>query len=603
MIEGKSMSTSKKAIIVLLILFVSAIPVHAQDIHEAAKAGDLDRLQKVLGENASLVHSRDKDEMTPLHHAVDTGKLEAASLLIKMGADVDAVNFKKETPLHTAAYEGNADAVKLLLEHHADPALREMRDRIPLFLACNWGNDLETVRLLIDAGSDVNDKNSRGEIVLVSTLYYGKKEIIDLLIDRGATIPDDEETLRRVLYVTASNGMERPFNIALEQSNKQNLEWWSGIPMHTCARGGSVSIAKALLDRGVEFRQKNRYGIEPLHIAAENGRTEFIEYLLSKGADIDSPSLMGKTALHFARENGHDELAALLIARGASQVPPQFPVLKGDYLGQEKPGDTPRIFAPGIVSNYGFSGEHSPAVFSPDLKEVYWTHKFRGPILTMEQKTGVWTPPKPASFCSEYGDGEPFFSPDGKKLFFLSFRPTEPGGSSDKENIWYVERTPEGWSEAKPVSPKINAFDIHWLFSVADNGTIYFASPSGNSYGQNDIYSSRFVNGAYEDPKNLGNVINTPGIDHTPFIAPDENYLIYVSSRESSSPRDMRFYISYRNEDGLWKKPIDLGEKINSLPYALCPAITPDGKFMFFLCGMDIYWVDAKIIEDLKSKE
>jgi ankyrin repeat protein len=63
--------------------------------------------------------------------------------------------------------------------------MREMRDRIPLFLACNWGRDLETVRLLIDAGSNVNDKNSRGEIVLVSTLYYGKKEIIDLLIDRG----------------------------------------------------------------------------------------------------------------------------------------------------------------------------------------------------------------------------------------------------------------------------------------------------------------------------------------------------------------------------------------------------------------------------------
>jgi ankyrin repeat protein len=594
------MNSRRMTIILLCILLCFVLSSMAEDIQEAAKTGNLERLKEILMENPSLVNSPDKDKMTPLHHAVDAGKLEAASLLIKMGADVNAVNFKKETPLHIAAYEGNADAVRLLLKHDADPTMREMRDRIPLFLACNWGNDLETVRLLIDAGSDVNDQNSRGEIVLIPTLSYGKKEIIDLLIDRGATIPDDERILWRVLYITASNGMERPFNIAVEKSEKQNMEWWTGISMHACARGGSVPIAKALLNKGADFRQKDRYGIEPLHIAVEHGRTKLVEFLLSKGAEIDSPSRMGKTALHFALDNGHDELAALLVSKGASQAPPQFPVLKGDYLGQTEPGDTPQMFAPGIVSGHGFESEHSPPVFSPDLKEVYWTPKYKGPIFFMEQKNDVWTAPKSAPFCSEYGDGEPIFSPDGKKLFFLSFRPLKPGGPSDKENMWYVERTLEGWSEPKPVSPLINAFDLHWLFSIADNGTIYFASPSGNSLGSNDIYSSRLVNGEYEEPKNLGNVINTSSIDHTPYIAPDESYLIYVSSRESSSPRDMKFYISYRNEDDSWTKPVNIGEKINSIRLSLCPAVTPDGKYMFFIGGGDIYWVDAEFIERLK---
>jgi len=597
------MSTSKKIIIVSLVLFVSAIQLFAQDIHKAVKTGNLEQMKKILGKNPSLVNSSDKDKMTPLHHAVDSGNLEGASLLISMGANVNAVNFKTETPLHIAANKGNADAVKMLLKHGADLTMREMRDRIPLFLACNWGNDLETVRLLIDAGSDVNDKNSRGEIVLVSTLYYGKKEIIDLLIDRGATIPDDEGTLRRVLYVTASNGMERPFNIAVEKSKKQDMEWWTGIPIHACARGGSVVITRALIAKGANIIEKNIYGIEPLHIAAENGRSELVAFFLNNGAEIDNPSLMGKTALHFARENEHSDLVELLISKGASQNPPQFPVLKGDYLEQEKPGDTPRIFAPGIVSGHGFNSEHSPAVFSPDLKEVYWTKKFRGPILFMKQENGVWTAPEIAPFCSEYGDGEPIFSPDGKKLYFLSLRPIKPGGTGDKENMWYVERTPEGWSKPKPVSPLINAFNLHWLFSVANNGTIYFASPSGNSYGQNDIYSSRFVNGAYEEPKNLGSIINKTGVDHTPFIAPDESYLIYVSSRESPSFADSKFHISYRNKDGFWVTPIDLGQKINSIQYALCPAVTPDGKYMFLIGGGDIYWVDAKFIEELKPDE
>jgi len=170
--------------------------------------------------------------------------------------------------------------VKLLLKHGADQTMREMRDRIPLFYACVVGKDFDTVKLLIDAGSDINDKNSRGETVIVGALYSGKKEIIDLLIDRGATIADDERTLRQVLYATTSNGLERPFNIALEKCKKQDIEWWTGISLHACAEGGSVTILKELIAKGANVREKNIYGVEPLHIAAMNGKSEFVEFLL-----------------------------------------------------------------------------------------------------------------------------------------------------------------------------------------------------------------------------------------------------------------------------------------------------------------------------------
>ena len=584
------------AVILVMILY-GCTP--AGDIHAAAKAGDTAEMERILERNPGLIDGQDGDMNTPLHLAVDEGHLEAASLLIEKGADINVANYRKETPLHIAANEGRADLTRLLLDSGSDIDLRNMHDRIPLFLACNWGNDLETVRLLVDAGSDVNDKNSRGEVVFTYTLYFGRKDIIDLLIDSGGVMPEDEISLQRILYVTAYNGMERPFTMAVEKCQEHGIEWWKAVPILACASGGSIPIVEALVAKGHDYINKSVHGVSPLHVAAESGRTGLVEYLLDRGVEIDSPSRVGKTALHYARENGHEELAERLISRGAAQDPPRFPEIRGDYLGQDEPGDTPQMFAPGIVSGHGFSAEHSPAVFSPDLKEVYWTKKFRGPILFMKQVEGVWTPPEKAPFNSEFGDGEPMFSPDGSKLFFLSFRPLEPGGAADKENMWYMERTPDGWSEPQPVSPKINAFDLHWLFSITKEGAIYFSSPKGGGFGSRDIYCSRLAGGEYQEPENLGGVINGAGFDQTPFIAPDESYLLYVTSGDVPYPEAMRFHISYRQPDGTWGEPIDLGDKINSLEHALCPYVTPDGKYMVFIGSGDIYWVTTDFIRAL----
>lgn len=591
----------KKALIgTLFMICFACVCCLADEIHEAARRGDLEKLKLILKKNPSAIGSLDKNMNTPLHLAIDNKKLKAAQLLIKNGAKVNTVNYKKETPLHIAAYEGNAKAIKLLLNHGADYTLREMRHRIPLFLATNWGHNLEAVKLLVEAGSDVNDRNVRGEWVLVSTLYYGKKEIIHYLMDRGATLPDDERTLQQVAYVTASNGMERPFGMAVDKLERMKIKWWSHVPMQACARGGSLPIAKSLVAKGISFNKADIYGVAPIHIAAENGRLEMVKFLLAKGIDVNTPSRVGKTPYHYAREKGHKALVDFLIKKGASREVAKFPALKGDYLGQKPPGAAPQRFAPGIVSGHGFDSEHSPAVFSPDLKEVYWTGKFKGPILFMVQENGVWSAPQRAPFCSRYGDGEPIFSPDGKKLFFLSLRPLQPKGTADKENMWFVERTKLGWSDPKPVSPVINTYDLHWLFSIAGNGTIYFASVRDRGFGAHDIYRSTLVKGLYTEPQNLGKVINTRGIEHTPYIAPDESYLVFVSTRGSPSMRNLTFVISYRDQNGNWTKPLECNPRLSSVNAALCPAVTPDGKYMFFIGNGDIYWIKADFIEKLR---
>ncbi len=122
-------------------------------------------------------------------------------------------------------------------------------------------------------------------------------------------------------------------------------------------------------------------------------------------------------------------------------------------------------------------------------------------------------------------DDNPFITPDGQKMFFTSSR--SGSVSEAKENIWFAERTSTGWSEPKPVCVEVNAMQLHWGISVSNSGTLYFGGIAQNNYGRSDIYYSKLVNGVYSKPVNIGDEINTEDTDHCPYIAPDESYIIF----------------------------------------------------------------------------
>ncbi len=574
----------------------------ADRILEAARAGEIDRVEALLEASPELVRVRDGEGRTPLHQAVLGGHRELAERLLDRGGDISAVDAWNYTPLHHAAYGGDAALVALFLARGADVMAREARGRTPLYLAVNWGRNLEVVERLIAAGADVNDRTPSGEEMLLSTLYYGRPEIIDALVAAGARLPEDDGSVVRATYLAASNGFEGVFQMAAEIAEAREINWWEHVPMHAAARGGSLPIGQALLAHGLTVDEKNLYGLTPLHIAAEHGRLAFAEFLVGNGAPLEESSVQGMTALHFAREGGHDSVATRLLELGAADEPPVFPELRGAWLGQPEPGDAPERFALGIVSGHGFNSEHSPAAFSPDGTEVYWTKAFRGPVLFSRLEDGRWTRPRPAPFVSEYGEGEPIFSPDGERLYFLSMRPLEPGAEPGEENIWYVAREGDGWSEPQPLEPAVNDFDHHWLFSISEAGTLYFSSVREGGYGSRDIYRSQRVNGVHQPPENVGPVINTDGHEHTPFIAPDESYLIFASTAHGPTAGMFHFVISYREADGAWSTPQALDHITVPVNDPLCPLITADGKFMFFIGSGDIWWTRADFIQELRRQ-
>ena len=275
---------------------------------------------------------------------------------------------------------------------------------------------------------------------------------------------------------------------------------------------------------------------------------------------------------------------------GFSSVPAWFRADRRN--GQEPAQNEPKLFAPDIVSSANEDDNHSSLTISPDGKEIYWNmrKKIWMTILGNER----WTEPEIVTFSKDdqWMYDNPFITADGGKMFFTSTR--SGSVSSEKENIWYVERTSSGWSEPKPVSSEINAMMLHWSISVSKAGTLYWAGRGQDGYGRDDIYFSRLVNGVYSKPVNIGPEINSQDGETCPYIAPDESYIIFSRLGDSG----VKFCMSYRDKNGKWLPAV----LINNELQGVSPKISPDGKYFFFNGG-GIYWMPAGFIEELRPNK
>jgi Tol biopolymer transport system component len=281
-----------------------------------------------------------------------------------------------------------------------------------------------------------------------------------------------------------------------------------------------------------------------------------------------------------------------------------FPVLKGPYLGQNSPGMTPEIFAPGFIST---EKAELNSVFTPDGKEFYFSIYTEGKgckIYFSKEEGSGWSRPEPVPFSSQDSDVDMCMTPDGMRMYFGSTRPVN--GIEQKDyKIWYVDRVGDGWSQAKYLKVPINNGRRALYPSISNNGTMFFQAVRDDSFGSRDIYYSTLSNGRFTEPIHLGREINSEFSEGDVLIAPDESYMIVNSSGRPDDLGNSDLYISFKKEDGSWTKLMNMGNKINSPETDYCPMLSPDGKYFFFTSKRsgngDIYWIDAKIINGFKQ--
>jgi hypothetical protein len=281
--------------------------------------------------------------------------------------------------------------------------------------------------------------------------------------------------------------------------------------------------------------------------------------------------------------------------------------LSTPYLGQKPPGDTPELFAPGFVSTK--FGELN-SVFSKDGKEFYFSRRGipgRPSVLMATKWEGEgWSEPGPLPFCGTYDDIDLFLCPDNQRLIFCSSRP-RAGAKEDRMNhdFWVSRRNGSGWSDPEPFAPEAVSPAEDYFPVVTLNGTVYFNSQR-EGRGTNDIYASKFADGKYLPAEKLPAPINTEYREFDAFVTLDERTIIFSSERPGGFGGS-DIYVSFRDGKGGWSEPANLGPEINSERTEYGATVSPDGRFLFFTStragNEDIYWVSAKVIDELRPKK
>jgi len=222
-------------------------------------------------------------------------------------------------------------------------------------------------------------------------------------------------------------------------------------------------------------------------------------------------------------------------------------------------------------------------------------------------KSGKWTAPTIADFSGGYNDFEPCISSDGKSFYFTSARPSEGKEVMTLDfDIWKMDRSNDGWGQPKLLDGKVNTKCMEYYPSVTKEGVLYFGR-NDSAMTRGDMHYAQLINEKYNDAVKLPGIVNLPNTSFNAFIDPDNKYLIFSTYVQDSSGWHSDLYISYRDKERKWTRPLSLGDKINTKANELSPWVSFDKKFLFFSSTRldtsgqnkehNIFWVKAAMLK------
>jgi ankyrin repeat protein len=356
----------------------------ASPLSEAAALGNAAIIEDLLKAGADPNTRTTADGETVLMTSARSGNLDAVKALVSHGADVNAKEaYRGQTALMWAAAERHAEIVKLLLEHGADwkvvsssretklpklsaaSAVSPMsRGGLTAFVFAAREGDIETAKVMLDAGVDINQTDVDNTTGLVVAIMNKKYTFAKFLLDRGADPNVADVKGRAALYAAIDMRNEDWSALPLRKETDpmpsldliqailahganldmkltHNLPGRSGMdygdvaldegttPFMRAARSGDATVMRLLLKAGADPKLSTKDGNNALLFAAGIGyrdkqtqgtdaqAVEAVQVCLDQGLDINATNGKGETVLHGAANRGSDVLVKFLVEHGA----------------------------------------------------------------------------------------------------------------------------------------------------------------------------------------------------------------------------------------------------------------------------------------------
>lgn len=361
-------------------------------LHIAISAGASEMITALLDHRGCDVNATDEDGQTALHIAVRGMGATMVQLLLDKGADSGIVDKRGRTALLLAVKQRSAHAfgiTKTLLEKGSDPTVRDHLGQPTLHLAVihgtpdlmkiilSYGSEVDApddigstplmlvacwhrsdcitkAQQLIESGANVNATNDMGIAPLMSASRYGRLEMVQLLIERGAGVQSRNKFGRTALHMALSRttAMQQeiisilinahidveakdddgrsPLGIALKRDTstiaRQLLEHGADVEaviedeklLHHVVRLGIELATRLLLEYGADVHGQNNQGETPLIIAVCTGTRSMVDILLRHGAGVEARNNRGETSLYIAVFQCEESILQALIQYGAN---------------------------------------------------------------------------------------------------------------------------------------------------------------------------------------------------------------------------------------------------------------------------------------------
>ncbi|CAN9252515.1 unnamed protein product, partial [Alternaria alternata] len=184
--------------------------------------------------------------------------------------------------------------------------------------ATSYSGLKEVVTLLLDKGADVNAQGGQHGNALQVASERGHEAVVKLLLDKGADVNVEGGEYGNALQAASAGGHEQIVKMLLDAGAEVNAQGGRyGNALQAASARGHEQVLKILLDAGAEVNAQGGYYGNALQAASARGHEAVVKLLLDKGADVNVEGGEYGNALQAASAGGHEQIVKMLLDAGA----------------------------------------------------------------------------------------------------------------------------------------------------------------------------------------------------------------------------------------------------------------------------------------------